>query len=105
MAKAKSKGRSKSSLKAPSMTGSMPEAVKTSPEDKAREERYRLEDDSRTVKNYLDLKNDPSRYGKTVSFIRKQAADLDSLEGKESLAPRKAKRSMARKSSRGSRRR
>jgi hypothetical protein len=99
------KSPSKEALVPPSMKGSMPEMMKMTPEQKNREEQYQLEDDARTVNNYLKLRKDSPRHAKTLTFMRQQVADLNSLGGKNDAMPRKAKRITARKGGRGSSRR
>lgn len=100
----KIKSPSKEVAPAPSMAGSMPQMTKMSPEDKKREDQFKLDDDSRTVKNYLNLRQDPARHAKTLNYMRSQAADLDSLDqngnGTPAAMPRKATRVSARKSGR-----
>lgn len=66
-------------------------------DQKKREEQYRLEDDARTIRNYLDLKQDGGRHSKAISHMRSQTNGLDDLEGR-------ASRKMSRKASRGGRR-
>jgi len=98
----KVKSPSKEVAAAPSMAPRMPEMTKQSPEEKKREEKYKLEDDSRTVKSYLDLRKDPPRHARTVNYMRDQAADLETLDtpGPQDAMPRKATRVTARKSGR-----
>jgi hypothetical protein len=97
MAGKKIKSPSKEAKVAPSMAGSMPEMMKMTPEQKKREEQYRLEDDSRTVRNYLHLRSDGGRHAKTLSFMRGENDDLSALDVKKDAMPRKATRISARK--------
>lgn len=73
------------------------EAAPMTAEMKKREEQYRLEDDARTIRNYLDLKKESERHSRAIAHMRSQTDDLDALEGRKS-------RKMTRKSSRGARR-
>lgn len=65
-----------------------PSLDSTSKEAKEREERYRMEDDARSIKSYLDLRKSPERHQKAVNYIRSQAEELDGLEGPRTKAPR-----------------
>ena len=80
------------------------QTVPGSVEDKAREEQYRLDDDARTVRSYLDLKKDSGRHEKAIDHIRSQTDGLDDLSERKESMPRKTRRLSPRNGRRGSRR-
>ena len=47
------------------------------------EEKWRLQDDMRTVKAYLELKNDKERYEKAKEALKKEAIGLLDLKKKK----------------------
>lgn len=97
----------KSATKAPKISGAMPEYMssprKPTAEDKAREKRYQLEDDGRTIKNYLSLKKDSGRHNAAIADMKSQADELDTLTPNKRAMPNKS-RKLGRKASRGGRR-
>ena len=67
------------------------QSVPTLAPDKATQDQYQLDDDSRTVRNYLDLRNDPTRHSKAIDNIRSQTDGLDDLTDRKSVIPRKTR--------------
>lgn len=61
------------------------------------EKKWKLEDDARSIKNYLDLKREPDRFSRAIDHMQNQAAEVASLR-KEAM-PRKS-RKLGRKASR-----
>ena len=67
------------------------QSVPTFSPDKASQDQFQLDDDSRTVRNYLDLKKDSTRHEKAIDNIRSQTDGLDDLTGRKSVMPRKTR--------------
>jgi hypothetical protein len=63
----------------------------------AEEEKWRREDDARTIKNYIELKREPDRMNKALDHMEMQAAEMRSIR-KEAM-PRKS-RKLGRKATR-----
>lgn len=76
-----------------------------SKEEKDREKQYQLDDDKRTVKSYLTLRNNGPRHAAAIDGIRSEAEAVKALDDRNDALPRKATRITARKSTRGGKRR
>lgn len=74
------------------------------PPDLIQEEKYRLENDSRTIRDYLDLKKDSGRHEKAIGHMRSEVDGLDELSSRKESMPRKSRKLGARNGRRFSRR-
>jgi len=68
------------------------------------DKKYQLEDDSRTVRSYLDLKKDPGRHERAIGHMRSQVEGLNELSTRKEALPRKSRRLGSRNGRRGARR-
>jgi len=68
-----------------------PVGAKMSKKEREKEEaKWRMEDDARTIKNYVELKREPDRMGKALDHMEMQAAEMRSIR-KEAM-PRKSRK-------------
>lgn len=85
-------------LKGPKFNTTVPQI------DPVQEEKYRVEGDARTIREYLDLRTDSGRHEKAIGHIRSQSDGLNELSSRKESMPRKSRKLGARNGRRSSRR-